>query len=131
MNGKGHGTAGKLNRKEIGAAGEDAASRLLEQNNYRILHRNWRCRTGELDIVASIEGTLVVVEVRSRSNHSSSYGTAAESVNYRKMNQVRSTAEVYLYQHRLSDRPVRFDVITVLIDRQGQAVSTDHLISAF
>lgn len=83
-------TRGKDQRKAKGAMGEEAAALFLETLGYRILDRNWRCRSGEIDLIARQEHILVFIEVRSRS--SSKYGTPAESVTPRKITQVRQTA---------------------------------------
>lgn len=118
------------NRKQKGAAAEAAAAAMLIQKGYRILERNWRSRYGELDIIAETEGTLVFIEVRSRSGISS-YGTPSESVNARKMMQVRSTAEQYIHYKRYYDRPVRFDVISIILQDDMTAASMDHIHNAF
>ncbi|GGA39859.1 YraN family protein [Paenibacillus physcomitrellae] len=123
--------APKKNRKITGAAGEQAAAELLLSADYRIVERNWRCRSGELDIIASKDGVLVIVEVRSRSAGALRFGSPAESVNTRKIRQVRETAAVYLHQTGQTMSPVRFDVIAVILDQAGRPVSTEHLIGVF
>lgn len=117
-------------RKKTGAAGERAAAEFLIQEGYTIVERNWRCRTGEIDIVAKSGNVLVFVEVRSRNALSSSFGTPAESVDYRKINQVRKTAQTYLHLHGNPDSEMRFDVIAVLIG-PGPAYTLEHLQAAF
>ncbi|APB71492.1 YraN family protein [Paenibacillus polymyxa] len=119
---------GKDQRKAKGAMGEEAAALFLENLGYRIIERNWRCRSGEIDLIAKQEHILVFIEVRSRS--SSKYGTPAESVTARKIAQVRQTAAVYLHMNGIGEAPIRFDMISAqLIDEK--AVVTDHLIGAF
>lgn len=121
-------TGSKDQRKAKGALGEQAAASFLENLGYRIIERNWRCRSGEMDLIASREDTLVFIEVRSRS--SSNYGTPAESITARKITQVRQTAAVYLHMNGIRDIPIRFDMISVrLIDET--AVVTEHIIEAF
>ena len=107
----------KHTRKEKGAAGEALASIYLLDKGYEIIDRNWRCRSGELDIVARKDDCLVFVEVRSRSG-SPRYGTPAESVNVHKMMQVRKTAEVYIMykQEDIATTMIRFDVIAVILN---------------
>ncbi|MFD1906071.1 YraN family protein [Paenibacillus rhizoplanae] len=70
-------------RQEKGAAAEQAARMYLTSRGYLIRDHNWRCRSGELDIIAEYEGALVFIEVRSRSG-SAMQGTAEESVDARK-----------------------------------------------
>ncbi len=119
---------GKDQRKARGTMGEQAAALFLEDLGYHIIARNWRCRSGELDLIAKQEDTFVFIEVRSRS--SSKYGTPAESVTARKITQVRQTAAVYLYMNGIGDAPIRFDMLAVRLTEEA-AVVTDHFIDAF
>ena len=93
-----------------GAWGEDLAAEYLEGKGYRITARGWRCRFGELDIVAEGGGFLCFVEVKLR--RSDRYGGGAEYVDWRKQRKLRLTAELYL-QARPTDLQPRFDVIEV------------------
>ncbi|WP_339169583.1 YraN family protein [Paenibacillus sp. FSL R5-0341] len=120
----------RLTRQQKGRLGEEAACHWLRENDYRIIRQNWRCRSGEIDIIASSEGLIVFVEVRSRSG-AAQYGTPQESVDMRKMQQVRSTASVYLQMTGETDHQIRFDVIAVMLDRAGETVSVNHIINAF
>jgi putative endonuclease len=117
-------------RKQIGATGEAIAEEYLRTIGYHIIERNWRCRTGEIDIIAETEGTLVFVEVRSRSVHGS-FGIAKESVNLRKQQQVRETAQYYLYRYRLHEHSLRFDVISVQFTKDGEAPLLEQIKGAF
>ncbi|WP_339321338.1 YraN family protein [Paenibacillus sp. FSL W8-0194] len=119
----------KDNRREKGAAAEQAACVYLAAQGYAIRDRNWRCRSGEIDIVAELGRLLVIVEVRSRSG--SRYGTAAESVDYRKIRQVRGIASTYLHYKRFEDRDLRFDVIAIEMDAARNVVSLQHIEGAF
>lgn len=119
----------KLTRQQKGKLGEEAACRWLREQGYRIWKRNWRCRTGEVDVIAELEGFIVFVEVRSRS-YVGSYGTPQESVDVRKMQQVRATAEVYLHTVGTKLQP-RFDVIAVMLNGSGEIVSIEHISNAF
>lgn len=121
-----------LTRKEVGALGENAACSILIELGYMIRERNWRCRSGELDIVAEQDGRVVFVEVRTRMSRSEGrFGTAAESVDYRKQRQVRETALVYLRSMKLADSAVRFDVIAVSLNEEGAVQSYKHVEAAF
>lgn len=120
----------KDSRKQKGAAAEELAAAALIEKGYRVLERNWRCRFGELDIVAETGETLVVIEVRSRSG-TASFGTPSESVNARKMMQVRNTAQQYVHQKRYYERPIRFDVISIILRPDLTPVSMDHIENAF
>ncbi|BBH20891.1 UPF0102 protein [Paenibacillus baekrokdamisoli] len=118
-------------RRQSGLQGEAAAAEYILAKNYVILHRNWRCRSGELDIIAQDSSAIIIIEVRTRTS-GGRFGTAAESVDSRKQRQVRATAEVYLQANRLQSLPVRFDVIAVTINRGTEQVeSISHIEAAF
>ncbi|MHA6529277.1 YraN family protein [Paenibacillus sp. BAC0078] len=118
------------NRKQKGAAGETAAVQYLSAQGYRIVDRNWRCRSGELDIVAEYGEALIFVEVRSRGG-SSLQGTPEESVDERKIRQVRSTAQVYLHMKGQYERRISFDVISVMLNDDMSVASLSHIREAF
>lgn len=118
-------------RKERGSFAEHEAASYLVDKGYRIIQRNWRCRSGEIDIIAELSRVIVFVEVRSRSSRSLAYGTALESITARKITQVRSTAAVYLHSKNTSDSPVRFDVIAVQLGHDGRLESLEHVENAF
>lgn len=122
----------KDKRKEKGAVAEEHAASYLLDQGYEVIDRNWRCRSGELDIVARKDDFLIFIEVRSRSG-SSRYGTPAESVNVHKINQVRKTAEVYLLykQADLITTMIRFDVIAVLLHADMTVANLEHITEAF
>lgn len=117
-------------RKEIGLAAENAASAYLQELGWPVVQRNWRCRSGEIDLVACDQDTLVFIEVRSRTA-SGRFGTAMEAVTPRKCRQVRETAEVYLRLNVISGRPVRFDVIAITFARDGKVEDLKHIKNAF
>lgn len=93
-----------------GARAEDLCARLLDAAGLRVLERNWRCRLGEIDLIAQEEaGTLVFAEVRSRAG--AGFGGAAESVTAAKRSRLIAAARLYL-----AGRPgvnCRFDVFLV------------------
>jgi putative endonuclease len=101
---------------------EDLVSRWYEQNGYRIVARNWRCKRGELDVVACKDGVLVVCEVKARA--SNAFGTPAEAVTLAKQLKVRRATADFRTSLRESNDPlltlvqnaqkVRFDVACVL-----------------
>ncbi|MCZ8512439.1 YraN family protein [Paenibacillus filicis] len=120
----------RLNRKQLGDLGEAAAEAHLRKAGFAILSRNWRCRTGEIDIIALDGEVLVFVEVRTRSG-TTRFGTPLESVDARKMRQVIETAQVYMHTQRQQDRQVRFDVVSVETDANGVVLTIHHIRSAF
>src|SRR5712691_938140 len=96
----------------LGARGEEAAARHLESLGYRILDRQFKTRAGEIDLVAEEAGTLVFVEVKSRS--CLSFGRPSEAVDGRKRVRLVRAASTYLVQRGLTERACRFDVLEIL-----------------
>ncbi|MNL65630.1 hypothetical protein D3C87_1899830 [compost metagenome] len=102
----------------------------MSAQGYNIIDSNWRCRSGELDIIAEYGEVLIFVEVRSRSG-SPLQGTPEESVDERKIRQVRATARVYLHMKGQEERRVSFDVITVMLNEDLGITSLHHIREAF
>ncbi len=97
-------------RRQVGQSGEQIAADYLRARGYQIVATNWRTRFGELDVIARHGGTLVFVEVRSRST--STGATAAESVGPDKQRRLLRMAEQYLAEHAPRAN-ARIDVVTV------------------
>lgn len=110
----------------LGKAGENLAADYLTANGYCIRHRNWRAGRHELDIVAEKDGTLVVVEVKSR--RSDAYGSPDEAVDERKVRSIVAATDAYLQAFGM-DVPVRFDVIAVVGSVTEHRI--DHIEDAF
>lgn len=109
----------------VGRYGEDVAEAHVRRRGWQVLERNWRCRDGELDLVALDGDELVVVEVKTR--RSTAYGHPAEAVTAAKLARVRRLAALWLAVHEIRPRSVRVDVIAVLLLR-GRAAEVDHLV---
>lgn len=107
-------------RKQIGRQGEDLAVAYLLSQGYRIVERNWRCPTGELDLVAAWGETLVFVEVRTRSGLR--FGLAEESITPAKQARLVELAQAYLQEKSLPLQPWRIDVIAVQLGRGAPQV---------
>lgn len=103
-----------LQRSDLGRRGEDLAVRELRRRGYEILERRWRCRLGEIDVLAWDGETLVVVEVKARSR--SDYGSPVNAVNARKARRLERLARAYTRSRRLTDVNVRFDVVGVTFE---------------
>jgi putative endonuclease len=123
-------TGEHFNRKQKGQAAEEAAVQYLSAVGYGILERNWRCRSGEIDVIAEANGRLVFIEVRSRSKNLLQ-GTPEESVTARKIQQVRSTAEFYLHMKHLENCSASFDVVSVILNGDLSVASLNHIRDAF
>ncbi len=101
-----------VDRQQLGRDAEQRAADFLKSVGLQIVTRNYRCRMGELDIVAQSGTTLVIAEVRCRSR--SDYGGAAASVTARKQQRiVRASRHLLAHQPALARLPVRFDVLVV------------------
>ena len=98
---------------ETGRLGENIATAYLKQNNYEIITRNFRCRQGEIDIIAKIKNVYIFIEVKART--SLQYGRPAEAVNNIKKQHIKRATEYYLYKNRLENCNIRFDIIEILI----------------
>ena len=113
----------------LGKRGEDLAAAYLIKAGYRILCRNYRAPEGEIDLIAEQKGTLVFVEVKSRS--SDLFGEGYEAVNTAKQKKLRRLALFYLQEHGKSYRQMRFDVLSLLLSRNGELRSLKHFKGAF
>jgi len=114
-------------RISIGKAGEIHACKYLLKNGYRILEKNYRCRIGEIDIVAQKEGTIHFIEVKTR--RSINYGMPVESIDARKCRRIEKIAEFYLEEKNIYDTELSFDAITLLL-KDGRAV-LNHIKNIF
>jgi putative endonuclease len=105
-----------MKKTELGAWGEQLAAERLEADGYRIVERNFRCRLGELDLVARRETELVFVEVKLRKD--ASHGEAREFVTAAKQRKLRLTAEYYLAARPWAQElQPRFDVVEIYAPR--------------
>ncbi|KUI26858.1 YraN family protein [Mycobacterium sp. GA-2829] len=106
-------------RAQIGALGEDLAVEHLRSLGMQVLERNWRCRYGELDVIATDPATraLVFVEVKTRTTDQ--FGGVAEAVTPQKLRRLRRLAGLWLAGHDEHWPAVRIDVIGVRIGRRA------------
>ena len=108
-------------RHVIGKAGEEAAVRYLCQLGYEILERNYRCRFGEIDLIARDGRTLAFIEVKTR--RSQKYGPAAAAVTIGKQRHLIKTSQIYLMHRKKVDELCRFDVVTVDLNTQEPRIA--------
>ena len=94
----------------MGAWGEEKAARFLKQQGYQVTGRNYRGRYGEIDLIAENDEFLCFVEVRLRKT--THFGRPEETVDHRKQQKLRLTAEAYLQQHPTEKQP-RFDIVAL------------------
>lgn len=107
-----------MDRRALGEWGEELTAAYLRKRGYLLLASRYRCRHGEVDLIAKKGKILCFVEVKTRTNLSC--GLPREYVDERKQNRFRTTAAYYLAQKEL-DCPVRFDVAEVYPDEKGGA----------
>jgi putative endonuclease len=119
---------GVARKDELGRHGEDLAVEYLRDRGYVVLSRNWRCREGEIDVVAADQEQLVVVEVKTRSG--TGYGTPAEAVTVRKAGRIRRVTQAWMTTHRIRWCEIRFDVLAILAE-PGRPVHVQHYPGAF
>jgi putative endonuclease len=109
--------------RAAGAHAERLAAAHLQRLGFRLLHSNYTCKGGELDLVCDDAGTLVFVEVRARRDRR--FGAPEETISSVKRRRIILAARHYLMKHRVSDRACRFDVVAI----EGDAVT--HIPNAF
>ena len=114
-------------RPDLGRRGEALAAELYADLGFTILDRNFRCREGELDIVAGADGLVVFCEVKTRATDR--WGDPSEAVNHVKQARLRKLAAIWLGTHRPGRVDVRFDVVSV-IAADGR-MDVTHLEDAF
>jgi len=123
------------NRRALGERGELIAARALREAGLRIVERNWRCSSGELDIVAEerapdfVQGRsdalwLVLVEVRTR--RGTAFGTARQAFPDRKQAKLRHLAALYVRERGWTG-PWRIDAVAVQMDGSGRVVEVEHI----
>jgi len=100
-----------LLRKLLGRTGEDLAAKHLAGRGYAILERNYRAPYGEIDLIALDGGTLVFVEVKTRTTDA--YGAPELAVDQRKQERMVKAALGYLKHKKLHQMPCRFDVVAI------------------
>lgn len=111
-------------RKRLGERGEDAAASYLERCGMTIVDRNWRTKSGEVDLIALDGECLVLVEVKTRKTVAK--GTPDAAVTPGKQRRYRRLAEAYLQHAGLSETRVRFDVISILVIAEDRALLRHH-----
>lgn len=118
---------GEKVKKRLGNKGEEIAARYLEDKGYRILQRNYYCRSGEIDIICLHARTLVFVEVKTRT--STVFGSPEEAITRSKREHIRRAALDYLDRTSQSFKDMRFDVIGIMVETDNFTIN--HIKGAF
>ncbi len=116
-----------MNKAGTGQRGELAVARFLREKGYKIVTANYRCRLGEIDIIAEDERYICFVEVKTRGENSRY--APADAVDFNKRKKTIATAQLYLAQHPTSKQP-RFDVAEVFV-KKGDIQKIHHIKNAY
>ncbi len=105
-----------MSNTETGQSGESKASRYLHSNGYTVIDRNFRCRSGEIDIIATKDRTLYFIEVKTRATPR--HGMPYEAVTTGKMRRMARAAQYYLLTHDYREWKMRYAVVSILTREQ-------------
>jgi putative endonuclease len=117
-----------MKRKETGTIGENIAANYLSKRGYKIRERNYRIRAGEIDIIAEKDGTLVFVEVRTKTSRQ--FGTAEESITDRKKKRLIALAEAYLSDSGEQPASCRIDIVAIDLNAKGELLRLNLIENA-
>jgi len=111
--------------KIIGNKGEEYAVDYLKKQKYKIIDKNYRCRYGEIDIIAFDKDCVCFIEVKSRT--SSKYGRPSNAVNFVKRNHIINCAKVYISSKHLGNYKARFDVVEIFIRNDDNKIEMENI----
>ncbi|GBD40123.1 MAG: UPF0102 protein [Deltaproteobacteria bacterium] len=100
-----------MDRRAAGLKGEEIAAGFLKKEGYRILERNFRCKHGEIDLIAEKEGVICFIEVKARSTYR--FGFPEEAITSYKRKRIWAVALFYLQKNKIKSRDLRFDIVSV------------------
>lgn len=109
------------NNQELGKLGEDLATKYLQKIGYIIIDRNFRCKQGEIDIIAKYKQEIIFIEVKTRTNLN--YGEPAEAVTQLKQKHIERATEYYIYRNNLYKLFIRIDIIEVYIKKDKYRIN--------
>lgn len=112
----------KTSAKLLGTIGEQKSCDYLTEDGYEILEKNYRCKFGEIDIIAKKGGLIIFIEVKTRSKNN--FCEPEESVNDFKIRHIRNCANYYIQQKELGDYEFNFDVISIIV--KDRTMSLKH-----
>lgn len=114
------------NKKTLGTEGEKIAAEFLKKNNYNILTTNFRySRLGEIDIIARENNYICFIEVKTRSGVN--YGFPIESIDFRKRENIKKLANIFIMKYNLRNENIRFDVVEVYIKKERDAMTIENI----
>ena len=109
-----------FDRKTQGKKGEKIACRALKEQGYRIIEKNFRCRQGEIDIIAEDKATICFIEVKAR--YSQNFGSPEESVTKWKQRKLFIVAAIYLEKMVIKPQDMRFDIVSVDLKNESARI---------
>ncbi|MBI4315995.1 MAG: YraN family protein [Chloroflexi bacterium] len=115
-------------RRSLGQLGEQLAADHLAARGYEIVTRNYRCPSGEIDLVTRLRDRWVFVEVRTRRGND--FGTPEESVTAKKKQHVMAAAQTYLQAHAAPDADWRIDFVGVELSYKGELLRVEVIENA-
>ena len=116
-------------RKKLGEKGEKLAAKFLKRKGYKIIQLNYRCKLGEIDIIAQQDRTLIFAEVRTKQTEK--FGPPQYSVSAAKRKQISKAALCYIKEKRLTEQSCRFDVIAITFSKESRRPMIEHIENAF
>lgn len=117
-----------MKTRATGQLGEKLAQDFLKGRGYRIIDTNYRTSDGEVDIIVSKDGVLVLVEVRAKSSRT--FGSPEESVTQRKKQKLVLVAQNYIQTHDIQESSWRIDFIAVELDNKGNLLRVEQIEDA-
>ncbi|MCX7845697.1 MAG: YraN family protein [Dictyoglomaceae bacterium] len=118
-----------MNKKKIGKIGEDFALEYFKNNGFEIREKNYKTKFGEVDLIVRKENLLIFVEVKARK--SLEFGEPVEAVDKRKQEKIRFIANYYLSKKKIKSYEVRFDIFSILLDKDNKIKFFEHISNAF
>ncbi len=116
-------------RSKLGSIGEHHARLILERKGFAYIESNWRCASGELDLIMRDGEFIVMVEVKVRRGEAA--GSAEEAISALKGRKLLATGEWYMADHgEIGDDPWRIDLVAITIDSRGAVTRISHIPDA-
>lgn len=118
-----------MDKKIRGRLGEDFALEYFKKRGFEIWERNYKTNFGEIDLIVKKGNLLIFVEVKTRK--SLEFGSPIEAINKKKQEKIRFIADYYLSKRKIKDYQIRFDVFSILLDKDNKIKSFEHISNAF
>lgn len=115
--------------RALGRKGQELCEKFLKKQGYKLLERNFLCKTGEIDLImAAPDGAVIFIEVKTRTNED--FAEAEGAITAAKKIRMTKAANFFVRKHKLEDFPLRFDVMIVIIGK-GKKPEIRHYPNAF